>query len=481
MSATHGGAAPFASLTSIFSPPCPTSWLLTTTKLPSQYPAFPTRGPSSCDPPSWTKYVAEKGFAYYSPAICPRGFAVGSSCRVTATRTNEGFPAIAPDATAAYCVPVGLTCTTDTTDFRGGIWGFRRETTTVGALVTVGPAVQIRWAETDLTMLETHPLTPGLKVGRQQQLEPAATRTTASARSSFTTSTVSSATKEAATGAGSFPTNLGGIDTSTSNNSSAVTDGGGGSGGISRTATIVIIVSVTVVVGLLLWVLAFLLIRRRKARRDKTTYRERKGSPGSLNMLVGKDDKISGAELGGPPPGFSELDSGQAMRGSTPNPAELDGHGVGDLPLRNTWMAHMHLPRRMVHRASQAGTEHSARSSVRSSPRRTIRESFGEKANDPAAALGRLRISQGRSLRSKSTRSRSSPRSSPISPRRMTFGKLSSRSPLSPSPLSPSPLTPSPLSAPGSASRLNYPQSGVPEVPKTFFGTASPMSPSPPR
>lgn len=56
----------------------------------------------------------------------------------------------------------GHTCTTDTTDFRGGVWGFSAAAPTSSAPVVVGPAIQIRWREEDLSILKTHPLTPGL-------------------------------------------------------------------------------------------------------------------------------------------------------------------------------------------------------------------------------------------------------------------------------------------------------------------------------
>lgn len=97
--------APLAPLTTIFTPPCPISWLLTSSKNPSQFPPFPTTGPASCDPPRWAANIADKGFQYYSPAICPSGFEVGPGCQVTETKTAEGFPAVEPDETAAYCVP----------------------------------------------------------------------------------------------------------------------------------------------------------------------------------------------------------------------------------------------------------------------------------------------------------------------------------------------------------------------------------------
>lgn len=102
-SKVHGGTVPLAALTTVFTPPCPTSWIITSSKQASQYPAFPTGGPASCDPPDWDRNIADKAFQYYSPAICPSGFTVG--CFVTDARTTEGFPAIEAGETAAYCVP----------------------------------------------------------------------------------------------------------------------------------------------------------------------------------------------------------------------------------------------------------------------------------------------------------------------------------------------------------------------------------------
>lgn len=55
----------------------------------------------------------------------------------------------------------GQSCTSDTTDFRGGIWGVTGTSSAAGDVVTVGPAMQIRWRDVDLTAFATHPLTPG--------------------------------------------------------------------------------------------------------------------------------------------------------------------------------------------------------------------------------------------------------------------------------------------------------------------------------
>lgn len=103
ISQVHGGTAPLTALTTVFTPPCPTTWLLTSSKLASQYPPFPTDGPASCDPPGWDRNIADKAFQYYSPAICPSAFTVG--CFVTEAKTAEGFPAVERTETAAFCVP----------------------------------------------------------------------------------------------------------------------------------------------------------------------------------------------------------------------------------------------------------------------------------------------------------------------------------------------------------------------------------------
>ncbi|KAL8343135.1 hypothetical protein RB598_004469 [Gaeumannomyces tritici] len=158
-----------AALSTVFTAPsgCATStWLFTTNKVPSQYPPLPTNGPDpACDPPRWKDSMDERAYHFYSPAICPDGFAVGVSCTSVQLRTSEGFPSVTAGETVAFCVPSGYTCTADTTDFRGGVWGMTQTATTSGASVTVGPAMQIRWRDVDLTALQTHPLTPGLVVG----------------------------------------------------------------------------------------------------------------------------------------------------------------------------------------------------------------------------------------------------------------------------------------------------------------------------
>ncbi|KAK4125768.1 hypothetical protein N657DRAFT_654332 [Parathielavia appendiculata] len=424
--ATRSGAGPLAALTSVFTPPCPTSWLLTTTRLPSQYPAFPTRGLASCDPLSWRTNIARAGFHYYHQPS------------VLAALTNEGFPAILPGETAVYCVPIGLTCTTDITDSRGGVWAFARDATTAGPVITVGPAIQTRWVEADFSMLETHPLTPGLRLARTE----AGTTLVTSARSTTTTSSTTETTgkpkKGPATEDDNEPASSDTLITDTNTRSEGVTlifetgsptgslglantasgNPSGKIGSLDRGTGIVVIFVVTVVAGILVWVATFRLIRRyRKAVKRKKSRSRKKGHETSLEK-VHRHTRANSATPKSMASPTSELDSGSPAIGSTPNPAELEG----DLQLPpRAWMH-----QRLWDKGSSLQPPHSSPRSMQStvSTRRTIRESFGEKVNDPAAVLNRLRIPNPLSM------GRPSPGSA--SPTTRSFWRLP-RSPASPS------------------------------------------------
>ncbi|AEO60800.1 hypothetical protein MYCTH_2120773 [Thermothelomyces thermophilus ATCC 42464] len=411
-------------------PPCPTSWLLTTTWSFSQYPPFPTTGSAWCDPPPWRTNIANAGFHYYSPAICPRGFVVGPSCGIiTKERTDEGFPAIATGETAVYCVPSGLTCTTELTDYRGGVRGFARDATALGALFTFGAAIQIRWVAADLTKLETHPLTPGLRLattGSQETtrgpvmgptitIDPATLTTGEPGRQPapdqgdtdtvlYTDANPSSPVSLTLIYDDPEPTSSLGPASSAASGS-----GGGGLGSLDRPTSIVVIVLVTVIAGIALWIGAFLLVRqqRKKAARRKGSRSTREGGDDETCLENGRRQrgparpagpagsakharKPSGAtkSIGSP---VSELDAtGTPAIGSTPNPAELEGDLLIQPPERTTWV---HQRLWLKSPALLQPPQSSPRSLLSTrSTRRTIRESFGEKVNDPAAALGRLKI-----------------------------------------------------------------------------------------
>ncbi|KAM7195477.1 hypothetical protein V8F33_006647 [Rhypophila sp. PSN 637] len=509
----HGGTAPLAALTTVFRPPCPTTWLLTTTKLPSQYPPFPSAASASCDPPSWNQNLDGAGFQYYSPAICPSGFVVGPSCDLRKTRTTEGFPSVAPGETVAYCVPAGLTCTTDTTDFRGGVWGFSRDGTEASATVTVGPAIQIRWVEDDLKILETHPLTPGRVLAetttevrtetttRIVQTQPQKTETTTTKTELIQTATEQSPGRPRFGGgfggtmtlitttktptyqtfttidmAGPSPdipqesgsklttdsvlltdssslgigptgdivsvnptktTSPAGSVSPTESSQSASGQSRGDGWVLDRGTSIVLIVMISLLVAIAIWVISFVLIRRHKAGkltglapaalvrlgiRRGHVYHQRVGSASSTANMMGRD------RSGRRETGFTELESGP-LRGTTPNPAELEGRGIGDRPLRWSWIS---IVSRFFH-AGRTGRQGSSNWSGRPSTARsgrsgekppTLRESFGEKINDPASFLAFPEALRTRSTlmtsSAPSTRSRGSSPWSRLS--RDTFG-----------------------------------------------------------
>jgi len=399
------------------------TWLITMTKLLSQYPPFPTAGSPSCNPPLWASSIAGAGFSYYSPGICPSGFVVGPSCGVTETRTAEGFSVIARGETAGYCVPTSLTCTTDTSDWRGGVWGFARDGTTSGAIVTVGPALQIRWVAANLTILETHPLIPGLKLSASQMESITQTETTNSPVDTMTriftisneamgsyptlilyrkTPTVFGGTNSGIVFETAYPTNNTSSRTSRLHKKEVK-----GLGSLNRGTGIAVIVIVIVIVGILLWTASFLAIRRYRRAKGKQNAHVADGdgySSGAEQRFL-KDENSGSSMTATAGSSASEGEERRADVGTAPNPAELEGDAG---PPHWGW-----LSRKSWLRSSSANQSQDSHLSFYSTrfERRTFRESFGEKVNDPAAILGRLRIHNALSTVGKTSPISSSPRS----------------------------------------------------------------------
>jgi hypothetical protein len=280
-------------------------------------------------------------------------------------------------------------------------------------------------------MLETHPLTPGLKLARTgTEAKPTSVGSTTSTTLATTTtkgpenqSSSGSVVTDTRTGTPEFtlifenPTS----SLAPSNTAAANSSGNGGLGSLDRTTTIVVIVVVTVVAGILVWVAAFLLIRRYKKAGRGAASLPRKGSDETGEEPRSRRHTRANSEAAqsivSP---MSELESGPPAIGSTPNPAELAGDDLVPPPARG-WMSRG--PRlKSGHLQPPPFSPRSVLST--GSTRRTIRESFGEKVNDPAAALGRLRIPNPLSM------GRPSPSSA--SPRATSFWRLP-RSPRSPS------------------------------------------------
>ncbi|KAI1073531.1 hypothetical protein F5B20DRAFT_501182 [Whalleya microplaca] len=160
----HDGTHPVDALTTIWTPG-PGCYPLSTA--PSlDINSFWTKN-TECGPPRWTDYIETY---YYSPAICPSGWTVGCE-----RYTSIQGPHVEASETAMLCVPSGYSCTP-------AAWNYYATNT---AIENVQIMIQIRWAETDIPMLETHPLTPGLK-----PLKPLATPGTGTNSSPGSTVTV---------------------------------------------------------------------------------------------------------------------------------------------------------------------------------------------------------------------------------------------------------------------------------------------------
>ncbi|KAH8679597.1 hypothetical protein BGZ60DRAFT_524813 [Tricladium varicosporioides] len=102
---------------------------------------------------------------YYSPAICPTGWTAAYSRPII----GSYGPPEEPGETAMFCCPWGMNSIQGTgcgaelcasTSIYSGSTGLE-----IGVL-QFRTAIQIRWASSDLSILETHPLTPGMTLNR---------------------------------------------------------------------------------------------------------------------------------------------------------------------------------------------------------------------------------------------------------------------------------------------------------------------------
>ncbi|KAI1407894.1 hypothetical protein F5Y13DRAFT_173708 [Hypoxylon sp. FL1857] len=137
----HDGTPPVAALTTVWTAssgcfPVSTRPAMDIDMFWSSYP--------DCAPPGYASYFETY---YYSPAICPSGYTVGCS-----RYGDFQGPSVEPTETAMLCVMSGYFCTPDE-------WNYYATNTDLSYAQVM---IQIRWAESDLSILETHPLTPGL-------------------------------------------------------------------------------------------------------------------------------------------------------------------------------------------------------------------------------------------------------------------------------------------------------------------------------
>ncbi|KAI1472143.1 uncharacterized protein F4812DRAFT_407630 [Daldinia caldariorum] len=137
----HDGTPPVAALTTIWTPS--DGCFPVSTRPTTDIDVFWTSNPK-CAPPGYASYFETY---YYSPAVCPSGFTVGCS-------RYDDFqgPSVEPTETAVLCVMSGYSCTPEG-------WNYYATNTDLDYAQVM---IQIRWASSDLSILETHPLTPGL-------------------------------------------------------------------------------------------------------------------------------------------------------------------------------------------------------------------------------------------------------------------------------------------------------------------------------
>ncbi|KAI0376767.1 hypothetical protein F5Y04DRAFT_265701 [Hypomontagnella monticulosa] len=137
----HDGTPPVAALTTVWTP-SEGCWPVST-RSTTDIDMFWTSNPE-CAPPGYASYFETY---YYSPAICPSGYTVGCS-----RYGDFQGPSVEPTETAVLCVMSDYFCTPDE-------WNYYATNTDLDYAQVM---IQIRWASSDLSILETHPLTPGL-------------------------------------------------------------------------------------------------------------------------------------------------------------------------------------------------------------------------------------------------------------------------------------------------------------------------------
>lgn len=252
----------------------------------------------------------------------------------------------------------GFACTSDTTDFRGGIWGFV-PTTSGRATFTAAPALQIRWADSDLSLLETHPLTPGLLLaGATQPISVVAASTTRDNTPTPFTTPSTTTSKTSVAGFATNPTLSSTLLTSTTpltdivNNptsnqlpvsasaaSSSAVDSFGpapippvskGTGFLSNTgAKIAVTVLLSVLLAIVLVGTGFVLIRRRQKGQGlgESLPSWLRSRPRTSQAKAGRFRQRSrDAELGSSGK-TQELGPGDVL-GTAAHPAELEGGGT---------------------------------------------------------------------------------------------------------------------------------------------------------
>ncbi|KAK2060024.1 hypothetical protein LY76DRAFT_477620, partial [Colletotrichum caudatum] len=310
---TKRGAAP---LTTVFTTPDFCNSMYWTNTL------TPPLSSVVCMPTSWHQ-LYDYSWGYYSPGICPSGYTEGCAFPTSLAFTSPdgslglGGP-VAAGETPRLCCPTGYTCYTGTPAYSECIstnptttfYDSNRRLTSQLALVY---AVQVRWRESDLSILETNPTVPGATYTAPASSAGGGTSATARA-----TATGSSTTTAAA-----------GSDIGPSSG-----DGDGGGGGISVAATVGIAVG-SVVGTLVLALVGFAICWRRRRRQEaggaRGDYDRTDAKPGALALPHGApSSKASLLDAASPStPGTTVF--GDAPAPASAAPTQLDSADVVEM------------------------------------------------------------------------------------------------------------------------------------------------------
>lgn len=170
-------------------------------------PMTPPLYSSICMPPNFNNYWNWQ-IGYYSPGICPSGYTAAcefpTSLATFSSFTDESSSSkswpyyggeVKSDETARLCCPTGYNCYS--TGMMGVGWSYSLcistvpsttmrdpEVTTATAYTTtenLAYAIQVRWREEDLSILETNPTVPGQTIAQTEavteEVTPSATST----------------------------------------------------------------------------------------------------------------------------------------------------------------------------------------------------------------------------------------------------------------------------------------------------------------
>ncbi|KAK3502469.1 hypothetical protein B0T13DRAFT_170936 [Neurospora crassa] len=208
----------------------------------------------------------------------------------------------------------------------------------------------------------------------------------------------------------SWTTKISGLPTAItppSSTSSSAASSANDTASINHATSISLIPLLSLSVAVIMWVLFYILISRRRragrrvprlwpsfsmfafSRRGRAHSAFKTKRSDSRTSLLPSDRLAAGAELG-----YQVISRGNGRcveQGQTavvtwmyPPPVELDGQGIGDLPIRPNWVSRI-SSFLVTEREGKGHGYGQMDSSLRAT--RSIRESFGEKINDPGVAV----------------------------------------------------------------------------------------------